>query len=511
VNIRLAQKVLQQVADVGCDEVVLCAGARNAPFVALLEKRSGFKIWNFFDERSAGFFALGRSQNLQRPVCVITTSGTAVAELMPAAVEATYTQTPLIFLTADRPREYRGTGAPQSIDQVGIFFRYVETCKDVADLDETLDISDWSKRAPLHVNVCFKEPLLDAPIEEIQFKTGVFTKDQMFATETRRNLEQPLVIVSGLTTAEAEEISPYLVQLGAPIFAESTSNLRNQKELQPLLLKSPDLIVQKIFAQGYCQTILRIGSVPTLRFWRDLEDQHRNIPVFSISEVDFTGLSRPAKHTTGLKQIKNFKIQWTADFRKEIFSLDKSLAEKFQTLLVKYPHSETALLATLSQELGSQNVYVGNSLPIREWDMVCPYGKGPWQNRANRGANGIDGQLSSFFGLADGHRENWALVGDLTAMYDLSALWISNQLPDMDLRIVVINNKGGMIFKNMFAKDIFLNRHEIEFSHWAKMWNWTYQKWDKIPHNLKGPSKTIIELIPDFTESENFWMELKSL
>jgi 2-succinyl-5-enolpyruvyl-6-hydroxy-3-cyclohexene-1-carboxylate synthase len=510
-NISLAEKILSQISAIGCEEIVLCAGARNAPLVAILEKCTGYKVWNFFDERSAGFFALGRAQASLRPVCVVTTSGTAVAELVPVAVEATYTQTPLIFLTADRPRHYRGSGAPQSIDQVGIFFKYVETCKDVASTDESLDISDWSKKAPLQVNVCFSEPLLDTEIPALNFKAGPVLRDQVFSSDSKRTLEQPLVVVSGLSLPEAELVSPFLEKFGAPIFAESTSNLRNRKELQYLLLKSPDSTVKTIFAKGLCKSVLRIGGVPTLRFWRDLEEKFREIPVFAVSQGEFTGLSRPVKHTVGLENLKHFQIQWNEDRRKNLFEIDSQQTEKFQRLLQKYPRSELALLSKISEQTSAQNFYVGNSLPIREWDLVCPYLSGPQQTRANRGANGIDGQISTFLGLSEERLENWAVIGDLTAMYDLSALWIAKQMEKLEFRIVVINNGGGMIFKNMFQKDIFLNRHQIEFSHWAKMWDWHYEKWTEIPKNFKLPQQIIIELVPDSEQSQAMWKEMQSL
>jgi 2-succinyl-5-enolpyruvyl-6-hydroxy-3-cyclohexene-1-carboxylate synthase len=102
-NIETATQILKILAQAQVKNIIICAGARNAPFVYLLEKVSGVKVWNFFEERSAAFFALGLAQSSQSPVVVITTSGTAVAELLPAAIEAALTKTPLIFLTADRP------------------------------------------------------------------------------------------------------------------------------------------------------------------------------------------------------------------------------------------------------------------------------------------------------------------------------------------------------------------------------------------------------------------------
>ena len=133
---------------------MICGGSRNAPLIAELaatgDRRPATVTANFVDERSAAFFALGRIKRDERPVAVITTSGTAVAELLPAAIEAFYSGLPLVLITADRPARYRGTGAPQTIDQIGIFGSYAAT-----------DADRWDGRRPLHLNIEFDEPLID--------------------------------------------------------------------------------------------------------------------------------------------------------------------------------------------------------------------------------------------------------------------------------------------------------------------------------------------------------------
>lgn len=511
-NMALAKTVLETLASAGVKDILLCAGARNSPLVVTLEKAKNVRLWNFFEERSAGFFALGKSQSQKRPVAIVTTSGTAVAELLPAAVEATYTGTPLIFVTADRPREYRGTGAPQSIDQVGIFSRYVETCKDIAFADEGLDISDWSMRAPLQINVCFSEPLISGEIPELDFSSSSLRQPMPHLTPTKvKTLEQPLVIAGPMSLEEAQTAVPYLEKLGAPIYAEGLSNLLGFGGLQKLILKSGDQVVRKIFEKGFCQSVFRVGGVPTLRFWRDLEEIFREVPVTSVSDVDFTGLSRPCRHVLGFENMVTIHAQWTQDLRREAFQLDEQRTASLHKLLERYPQSEVSLLHQLAQKLEGDSVYLGNSLPVREWDLVAPLCKPPASVRGNRGANGIDGQISTFMGLAQKEKENWAIIGDLTAMYDLASLWVANQMEDISCRLVVINNNGGMIFKNIFGKKIFLNEHQTEFSHWAKMWNWSYEKWDSVPNSLHLSKQVIIELIPDREQSEKFWAEFQKL
>src|SRR5438270_5507890 len=153
-NIAEARRVIEQACGRGATDFCVCAGSRNAPLLAVLAGSCGTDIpvcvYSFVDERSAAFFALGRAKLTGRPVGVITTSGTAVAEMLPAAIEAHYSGVPLILITADRPARYRGTGAPQAIEQESIFGVYASR-----------DPATWSGRGPLHINVEFDEPLID--------------------------------------------------------------------------------------------------------------------------------------------------------------------------------------------------------------------------------------------------------------------------------------------------------------------------------------------------------------
>lgn len=148
-NTTRAARLIDEVRAAGVTDVCVCAGSRNSPLLVVLGARDDVRLFSFVDERSAAFFALGRAKALEAPVAVVTTSGTAVAELLPAAIEAYYSGIPLILITADRPARFRGTGAPQSIEQVGIFGVYAET-----------SLETWTRTRPLHLNIEFDEPLL---------------------------------------------------------------------------------------------------------------------------------------------------------------------------------------------------------------------------------------------------------------------------------------------------------------------------------------------------------------
>ncbi len=146
-NIAAARDLIARVRTLGVEEFVVCGGSRNAPLIVAL---AGARTFSFVDERSAAFFALGRCKRDDKPVAVVTTSGTAVAELLPAAIEAYYSGAPLVLITADRPARFRGTGAPQAIEQIGIFGSYAATSLD-----------GWNRDTPLHINIEFDEPLID--------------------------------------------------------------------------------------------------------------------------------------------------------------------------------------------------------------------------------------------------------------------------------------------------------------------------------------------------------------
>jgi len=161
-NLAAARQAIALARDLGVEDFCVCGGSRNAPLIAVLAdgswqltenptaNRQPPTVNSFVDERAAAFFALGRAKLTGRPVAVVTTSGTAAAELLPAAVEAHYSGVPLILITADRPARYRGTGAPQSIEQESIFGVYAAR-----------DVASWTGRGALHINVEFDEPLID--------------------------------------------------------------------------------------------------------------------------------------------------------------------------------------------------------------------------------------------------------------------------------------------------------------------------------------------------------------
>ena len=525
-NITWSQKIFSEFIDQGVRDVIVCAGARNAPLVMVLSKTSGFRVHSFFEERSASFYALGIARRTHRPVVVVTTSGTAVAELLPAVVEAFHTGFPLVVISADRPRRLRGTGAPQAIDQAGIFGKFVTEEFDLEE-GEFFDLSTWNRRSPIHLNVCFDEPLLDEPVNQLSLTADGQHGFAMRATVTdgaewgalrlTKFLRgtSPLVVVVGTldTREEADAVEGFLQKLGEPVYLEATSGLRERESLSALSLKSGDKILQWALKHGLLSRVLRIGGVPTVRVWRDLDLNESPVEVFSLTSLPFPGLSRGEIVCSDIADVVNAAVfPPPISSGTEIFAKDLEARVELEKLFVEEPTAEASLVHQLSLLISAPSkVYVGNSLPIREWDLAASYERN-FHVEANRGVNGIDGQLSTFFGLADLGRDNWALIGDLTTMYDLASPWaLRTRESELKVRLVVLNNGGGKIFNRIFANDLFENSHDIEFEHWAKMWKLGYERWTTIPAEYIGSRADVIELVPDTEASTRFWSRYDAL
>ncbi|MBK8091549.1 MAG: hypothetical protein IPK32_06075 [Verrucomicrobiaceae bacterium] len=480
----LVQDTLRKLAALGVREVCVAAGARNAPLVAALAESRSVRLWHFFEERCAAFFALGRIGVTRRPVAVVTTSGTAAAELLPACIEAYYQAQRLVLVTADRPERFRGSGAPQAIEQVGLFGSYARTSDDA-------DHAEWSDM-PLHLNVCLDEPLT-CEAAGIDFESSKDYEERKDAEATVTSVDASLVLAAGLTASDAAHIAPVLAASGLPIVAEATANLHLFPELHEQLVFGGERALQQLDARR----VLRIGAVPSWRWWRDLENRPE-VQVTNLSRAFFPGLARRENVTT---------LRWGTDIR--CTALGAPTRPEIP-LLVPSPGSELDWMLHLQRAIPARSrVFLGNSLPIREWNMLHRIpAAADTHFFANRGANGIDGLISTFLGIAADHvDESWMIVGDLSALYDLAAPWILAQLPaNRRIRIVIIHNGGGKIFSRVAslrdlpdrARQIIENRHETSFEPFAQLWGIHYRRAEKADdlHTLPD-APVVIEIRPE--------------
>lgn len=517
----IACAALEELIAYGVTDFCIAPGKRNSPFVALLKHESSLNTYYFNDERCAAFFALGRSRRTLRPTAIVVTSGTAVAHLLPAAMEAYYTHVPLVLLTADRPRGYRGCNAPQSAEQVGIFGQYAPCQIDVAD-GELVDLSGWDRCRPLHLNVCLEEPKPHTLAKESQLRSVPFhplqpKKDEGLLRRIGEELDIflnscrfPFVTVGTLRADAREHVARFLLNLCAPVYLEAVSGLREDRRLASLSISCIDKFWQYIQKANYpVDGILRIGGGPTPRYWRDLEEREGQIEVFSINEEPFSCLSWGPIACAPLKHFFE-SYQPAHSLAPEKFAAwkasDRGMERHLQRLYVEEPSAEPSLIHALSKLIPENvSLFLGNSLPIRYWNSAAIRSHQHSQIWASRGLNGIDGQLSTFLGISQPHGDNWAIFGDLTTLHDLGGWWILPQLGKLSAKVVVVNNGGGRIFQRMQLDKEVQNEHSLGFESVASLWGISYQRWTHVPEKIPEEEQLLIELIPDEAATQRFW------
>jgi 2-succinyl-5-enolpyruvyl-6-hydroxy-3-cyclohexene-1-carboxylate synthase len=325
-------------------------------------------------------------------------------------------------------------------------------------------------------------------------------------------MKNPLVILGDIPERERATVKDVLLKLHRPIYAESHSGLREDSDLRGFILRSGDRIFSSSKVLECFDSVIRIGGVPTVRFWRDLEDKFHHWPVLAVHNVPWSGLARdknPAlSYADGLREI----MRTVAPAKAPSLALvhDVNFREQLEGLLDKFYLSEPSMVAQISQNLpDGARVFVGNSLPIREWDLAADYRRN-FSVASNRGLNGIDGLVSTFLGWSLPGVENVLILGDLSALYDLNGLWpLTQGIVKNNCKIIVINNGGGRIFHRMFNKNgrdssIFENPHKINFASWADMFGLKYARfsggqWPEIS------GSAVIEVVPENLQTELFF------
>ncbi len=497
------QQSIKQLLQSGCGEFVVCGGARNAGLVALLEAAEGLQVWKHFEERGAAFFALGRVKDHAQPCAVVTTSGTAVAECLPAVIEAFYTNKPLIILSADRPAEFRGSGAPQVIEQEEIFGNYAAR-----------SIEEWDGHGPLHLNVPCEESEISAEPWHAEVE-GFLAKRLSFEV---RNLlkffddgvfKGIIAMVGGLEPEEREDVFYFLKDLGIPVVADINSGIR--EALGDLL------VPEQTFKGNLPGRVLRLGEVPVGRLWRDLEENPA-VEVLSVCRNGLPGLARESTviHAEVGRVIRGLGTPDAIGDVRDDFINARPIWSRIDERLEALPDSEPGLVNLLSvYATTGESLFIGNSLPIREWNdfgqRETPYAR----VFANRGANGIDGQLSTWLGATAETPDSWGVFGDLTALYDLAAPAMLPQVEQKGRVLIVINNGGGQIFEKLprlanlteEQRAAIVQPQEVRLQSWAEMWGMDYLKIESREgfDDLEAGERTLfVELIPDAAQSDQF-------
>ena len=433
----------------GLKDVVISPGSRSTPLALAAADCAGLTLHVRLDERSAGFFALGRALATSRPVAVVVTSGTAATELHACVAEADLACVPLIIVTADRPPELHGVGAPQTIDQGHLYGDMVRRFEDAFVVDfhgsaawrelaeEMWSASSGTGPGPVHLNVAFVEPLLADPLElppRIEPASRV-DEPQDAATVDLRDLAVLCVVGRGVSRETIAECrARNWVVLG-----DATAN--GTLPYFDSLLRSPEFV-----GRARPDVVVRLGGLPAskvlgeqLRAWdaRTLAFEGAGFvadPDRLIGE-SFVGL--PAHGDANLVGAESYAVTW----RNASTVVGRWLEERDADGQLCEP-AVARVVVRASNETGAALV-VGSSMPVRDVEWWAPARESV--AFANRGVNGIDGVVSTVLGVAAGSTAI-GLVGDLTMLHDVSALVDGLGSAGGTCVLVVADNRGGGIF-----------------------------------------------------------------
>jgi len=506
-NTALASAFAEELARGGLRLAVISPGSRSTPLAVALWRQPEIEVKVIVDERSAGFFALGAAQASGEPVALLCTSGTALVNYHPAVVEADESGIPLLVLSADRPPELRGIGAGQTIDQIKTFGSSVRWFCEVgtheADDSGLLHYRSVACRAlaaargevrpgPVHLNLPWREPLAPAPVDGAVTATDPLAlngRDGRPLTAVARTDPAPSAFLldevaghiagatAGVIVAGRQldpELREPLVQLarvaGFPILADPTSQLRCGPHDRSRVVAAYDLLLRKeSFATRVApDLILRFGEMPTsktLRAWIGASGADQLIvdPKGGWNEPSNKAAAilraDPGALATGLAERLGGEREAPTPWLEAEAAAQAGLVEAFAA---ENDITEPALHHALgAAHRDGDLVYTSSSMPIRDQEAFLPSSTTDVLFLANRGANGIDGLVSSGIGAAQASgRPTTIVTGDLGFLHDLGGLAALRDV-SAPVRIVVIDNNGGGIF-HFLPQESALDSEEFE-------------------------------------------------
>ncbi len=532
----------------GVRQAVISPGSRSTPLTMAFAAHPGIEAIPVLDERSAAYFALGLAKQNGEPVALVCTSGTAGANYLPALIEARESGFPLIVLTADRPPEMRACASGQTIDQLKLFGDTVNFFHELAlpELSESrlrylrqtvmhaVERSLQPTAGPVHLNVPLRDPL--APLDDggttVHYATAIdwdlFFQQVAppFSTSSVCSIPPLSTDIHGLIVAgpvqpgdiaaHAEIVGEIARKLGWPVLADGLSPIRNFASVVPHLVTTYDLILRDANAAERLQpdVVLCLGNWPTskiLRGWletsaapiwlvtrrsdnRDaLHGRTRHLP---------TSLSAFAAELPVSTDPNGYQRLWASFERKTRESLNARLAETTELF-------EGRTAAILAAHLPADTTLcVANSMPVRDVEYFWPATDARIRPLANRGANGIDGTLSTALGCAHGGAPTVLLTGDLALLHDTNG-WLLLQKFRGSLTVVLINNRGGGIFEHLPVaqfepafEEFFATPQSVDFAKLCSAYG--------VPHTVVGSWTELGELVATLPTSGIRVLEIKT-
>lgn len=546
-----ANVALDEFRRLGGEHVFIAPGSRSTPLVLAAEKNKKLRKHVHFDERGLGFYALGCARFTGKPTLVITTSGTAVANLYPAVIEAAYSHIPLIIFSADRPFELRESGANQAIDQNRIFGNYVNYFVDIpapslqtpiesilTTVDQGFYKATQLKPGPVQLNWMFQEPLAPPKVSQFNHKPGPnFRKwlesetpytamaseviSSPVPSDLFLNVQNGIVLLgSQISEKEFAPISKLIEKLKWPVLADIQSGFRFSD-----VISHADLILdaKNDFAPDL---VLHIGGAPTSKnLMSFLKNSQNVVQVTQFPDrMDPFHLPKKVFHAS----VENLLRLEKPSEARDLFTW-KTLENKADTFLNSFFESPETLTEpyvafALSKFIGSSdcNLYLSSSRPIRDMDRFASKTENSIHVYSNRGTSGIDGNIATLAGTAlTSERRTYALVGDLAALHDLNSFTLLEKTPS-PITIILVNNNGGGIFsflpisehKESFEK-YFGTPHGQDFEKLLSGFDINYfhakdpkSFFDALEMAENSPLCSVIEVQTDRNENREFHRQL---
>jgi len=528
----------------GLRHVCIAPGSRHTPLVlALARHRKSIQLTSHLDERSAAFFALGLALGTGEPAAVVCTSGSAAANFFPAIIEAHQSRLPLIVLTADRPPELRHSGANQTIDQIKLYGDYVDLFVD-APLPEadpprlalenlrTLAARAYAtvqaNRGVVHINLPFRKPFEPAadvsleidrrpPTRFFPAPPGTEPSLRPLLTADLRNCRGIIYCGHGSARSKAEQnaLLPWLSRLsqatGFPVLAEFNSNLRDAGSLGAYesWLASVDM--------SGLDALIRLGAPPLCRGMQDLLAKSRlRYHIYCSRAGEWADDSHSiTQHLTidpAAVDAREFDNLLAADdsWRVQLANIDAKAWQLIDSEMTRGDFFDGAVAFDMAQLMPANGaIFAGSSLPVRQLDQFARPREESIQTFANRGASGIDGNVSTALGIALARkgRPTAALLGDITLYHDMNGLLAVRRCA-VPITLVLLNNDGGGIFQRLPVRqfepafgDYFLTPHGLEFAQVAELYGLQYSRADDratfrraFGESINGNSATLIEV-----------------
>lgn len=519
----------------GIKDVVVSPGSRSTPMAMVMAEHPDLNVHIHVDERSAAFFALGIAKASERPVAILCTSGTAAANYFPAIVEARLSRVPIMVLTADRPHELREVGAPQAIDQIHLYGSHVKWFAEMALPENSTEIIRYARTVcaraaaiatqapsgPVHLNFPFREPLipkLDQDLFQMSERSKGYVTVQngelTISLERFKEIAERLsgkekgIIVCGNIGDEpfANAVIALAEKLKFPVLADPLSQLRSGYHRLENIVETYDTFLRNDDAKSFLkpEVIIRFGAMPISKALTIFLKENQDADQFVIDGGG--GWRDPAALSTDMifcnetvfcenlltVLCNNPSSEYLDNWRK----VNKLTKENMSSLRDISELSEGRLFYQLADLIPEEaTLFIGNSMPIRDIDSFFLTNEKAIKIMANRGANGIDGTVSTALGAALYSKSVYLILGDLTFFHDLNGL-IAAKLYNINIHIILINNNGGGIFSFLPQSQhpkhfelLFGTPLNIEFGHAVKMFNGNFTKienWDHFELEMKN-------------------------